>query len=139
MSEPMITGETILVALRDPFSDHSKRTLKRANDRARSQEDSSLVILHVNRNHKFETMDTDDLDHIVSSVLDTDSYEVAIRYGYLVEREILDEAKQIDAHVIVIGRSEQTRLRRLVNRIIPVDPDIGRLVADRSASTVEIV
>ncbi|MHC3438676.1 hypothetical protein ACYJ1Y_11405 [Natrialbaceae archaeon A-gly3] len=125
--------------VRDTSIDRSKRTLERARERAQRGDDGYVVVLHVDRAHRNETTNREEFDAAVSRVLSDFDYEVVTRQGIVVERVILEEAKQLEADVIIVGRTRKLWWRHVANRIVAIDPDVGQFLDDRTRVPVDVV
>lgn len=121
---------TVLVPVRYPLSDHSKRTLKRAIEEATAR-DAELAVLHVNPYQAKHEVTRHQLKAAVEAVVGT---QPAARYlvdrAFIVEDQILDEIIAEDADVVVLGHKQLGRWRRTVNRLLD-DPDIAEYLQDQ--------
>jgi nucleotide-binding universal stress UspA family protein len=120
----------VLVPVRYPLSEHSKRTLASAIDLA-DEHDADLTVLHVNLYHRGDGVTRRDLKRGVERAFDCLSrVRFVVREGFLVEETILEEIVATDADVVVIGRKQVGRWRRAIRRIIG-DPDIEGFLREK--------
>jgi nucleotide-binding universal stress UspA family protein len=116
---------SVLVPIRYPLSAHSKATLREAAEHARER-DADLVVLHVTPYRDTNNVTRRDLKRAVERVVDSGPRtRYHVRSGFLIEETILDEVAAENADVVVIGRSQAGRWRRILRRIAD-DPDVGR-------------
>jgi len=119
----------VVVPVRYPLSDHSHATLEEAIRIAR-EEEAALTILHVNLYHQHRQITRRQLKAEVESHFGTlDNTRYTIRNGLLVEESILEEIAAEDADVVVIGKKQAGRWRRMVRRLVD-DPDIEQFLRD---------
>ena len=115
----------VVVPVRYPLSEHSRRTLETAIDVAR-EHDADLSVLHVDLYQSGSRVTQADLKHAVESEFGPLSHtRYAVRAGFLVEETILDEVAMEGADVVVIGRKQTSRWRRMVRRLTD-EPDVAR-------------
>jgi len=113
----------VVVPVRYPLSSHSEATLRKAASIA-AEEDAELTVLHVNLYHENERVSRADLKSAVEGVIDDlPDTRYVVRRGLLVEETILDEVVEQGADIVVIGRKQAPRWRRMIRRIAD-DPDI---------------
>ncbi|WP_247009323.1 universal stress protein [Halorientalis litorea] len=119
----------VVVPVRYPLSKHSRATLERAVEVART-EDADLTVLHVNLYQDNEHASRSDLKRAVEDAVGRlPNARYVVRTGLLVEETILDEVVTQRADIVVIGRKQASRWRRMVRRIAD-DPDIEQFLAD---------
>lgn len=119
----------VVVPVRYPLSKHSRATLERAVEVART-EDADLTVLHVNLYQDNEQASRSDLKRAVEDAVGRlPNARYVVRTGLLVEETILDEVVTQRADIVVIGRKQASRWRRMVRRIAD-DPDIEQFLAD---------
>lgn len=120
----------LIVPVRYPLTDHSKRTLSEAFSIARDN-DAEITVLHVNLYQNGRGITQDDLRYAVEGefgrLSDT---QYVVRTGFLVEEAITDESIGEDADIVVIGKSTPSRLRRLLRRVFPT-ADIETALRER--------
>ena len=80
-----------------------------------------------------------ELTRAISSTLDGVEADVSTRRGFLVEEVILEEATELGADTIVVGRNQQPLLRRLVSRVFGSEPDVSSFLLANTNDSVEIV
>lgn len=120
----------VVVPVRYPLSEHSRRTLRAAADLA-ADRGAELTVLHVDLYQSDGTVTRTDLKRAVereSGVLGNARY--VVRRGFIVEQTILDEVAAERADVVVIGQKQAGRLRRVLRRVLG-DPDIEAHLRDR--------
>lgn len=113
----------IVVPVRYPLTDHSRRTLRRAVELAEG-EDAELTVLHVNLYQEGRNVTRRELKSAVESALgERPRARYVIREGFIVEETILDEVAAEAADAVVIGRKQVGRWRSTVRRLVG-NPDI---------------
>ena len=106
----------VVVPVRYPLSKHSRRTLERAIEIARSR-DAALTVLHVNLYQNGKKVTRVDLKNAVEKAFGRiERARYVVRTGFLVEESILDEVAAEGADVVVIGSKQASRLRRIFQR-----------------------
>lgn len=130
---------TVVVPVRYPLTDHSRRTLDEAI-RVADERNGSLTVLHVNLYHLGRTVSRPALRREVESEFGRlPNARYVVREGFLVEETLADEAVAEDADVVVLGQQSRGRFRRLLRRL-GSDPDIEtylRTKLDAEVVTVE--
>jgi nucleotide-binding universal stress UspA family protein len=134
----MTESTTILVPIRYPLTDQSAQTLAAAGRLAHDHAPADLRLLHVNLYQIGDTTKTSELTRAISSTLDGVEASVTTRQGFLVEEEILAEATQIDADIIVVGATQQATWRRLLRRLLGTDPAVGAFLREHATNDIEI-
>ncbi|MFB6128912.1 MAG: universal stress protein [Halorhabdus sp.] len=115
---------TVMVPVRYPLSEHSRATLAKAIDVAR-EEDADVTILHVNLYQHNGRVTRADLKSAVEDEFGRlPRTRYAIRTGLLVEETILEEVAAEGADVVVIGKKQVGRWRRMIRRLMD-DPDVA--------------
>lgn len=115
----------VVVPVRYPLSDHSKRTLERAIAVA-NERDAALTILHVNLYQNGKKANRTDLKEAVErSFGPLENARYVVRSGFLVEESILEEVAAEGADVVVIGHKQAGRWRRILRRLTD-NPNIDR-------------
>ncbi|MEF8937288.1 universal stress protein [Halobacteriaceae archaeon SHR40] len=135
----MADETTILVPIRYPLTEQSARTLATAGRLARDHTPVDLTVLHVNLHQRGTTAQKREITRAVSSTLDGVDASVMIRQGYLVEEEILEEATQLDADIIVVGTNQQATWRKILSRTLGNDPEVGDHLRENTTADTEIV
>ncbi|MFD1564962.1 universal stress protein [Haloarchaeobius amylolyticus] len=126
----------VVVPVRYPLSKHSRRTLERAIEIARTR-DAALTVLHVNLYQNGKKVTRVDLKNAVEKAFGRiDRARYVVRTGFLVEESILDEVAAEGADVVVIGSKQASRLRRIFQRFTD-NPDIDRYL--RSHLDCEVI
>ena len=113
----------VVVPVRYPLTDHSKRTLAKAIDIA-TERDGQLTVLHVNQ---FQTNGSVTRAQLKSAVEREfgrlSNVRYLVRKGMFIEETLLDEIVAADADVVVIGKKQAGRWRRMIRRLVD-NPDI---------------
>lgn len=120
----------IVVSVRYPLSDTSRRTLDEAL-RLADEHGADLTVLHVNNYHSGRRVTRDVLERAVERSfgrLRGTSY--VVRTGFLIEEAILEEATAEGADVVVVGRNRGGFVRRLSRRVVGT-PDVERYLRER--------
>ena len=113
----------VVVPVRYPLTDHSKRTLAKAIDIA-TERDGQLTVLHVNQ---FQTNGSVTRAQLKSAVEREfgrlSNVRYLVRKGMFIEETLLDEVVAADADVVVIGKKQAGRWRRMIRRLVD-NPDV---------------
>lgn len=113
----------VVVPVRYPLSRHSKRTLQKGLEVARTRE-AALTVLHVNLYQNGRKVTRMDLKSEVEGTFGSlENTRYVVRTGFLVEESILDEVAAEGADVVVVGHKQVGRLRRVFRRLMD-EPDI---------------
>lgn len=113
----------LVVPVRYPLSDHSRATLAEAI-RLASEEEALITVLHVNLYQNSKQITRSQLKSAVEAEFGAvPNARYSVRSGLLVEQSILEEIAAEDADVVVIGKKQASRWRKMVRRITN-DPDI---------------
>ncbi|WP_254535162.1 universal stress protein [Halomarina litorea] len=119
----------VVVPVRYPLSEHSKETLSEGW-RIAQERDAELTVLHVNLYQNNEHVTRSELKRAAEAVIGRQSHaRYVVRSGFLVEESILDEVAAEDADVVVIGRKQASRWRRMFRRLTD-DPDVERFLKE---------
>lgn len=129
---------TILVPIRYPLTDESARTLAAAGRLAHNQAPANLRVLHVNLYQTGDKTKTTELTQAISSTLDGVEASVTTRQGFLVEEEILEEALQTNADIIVVGANQQANWRRLLRRLLQSNPEVSAFLRENTTDDTDI-
>jgi len=117
------TMQQVVVPVRYPLTQHSRATLAEAIDIA-DERDAALVVLHVNLYQESHAVTRNDLKAAVEEAFgELTNARYAVRKGLLVEETILEEIAAEGADVVVIGKKQASRWRRMIRRLVD-DPDI---------------
>lgn len=120
----------VVVPVRYPLSDHSRATLEEGI-RIAAEEEASLTVLHINLYQNGKQITRSELKSAVESAFGVlDNVRYSVRKGLLVEQSILEEIAAEEADVVVIGKKQVSRWRKMVRRITN-DPDIEAFLRDR--------
>ena len=121
--------QQIVVPVRYPLSDHSRATLAEGISIA-EEEEGALTILHVNLYQSNRQVTRRQLKEVVEAEFGTlSNTRYTIRNGLLVEESILEEIAAEGADVVVIGKKQASRWRRMIRRLVD-DPDIEQFLRD---------
>lgn len=120
----------IVVPVRYPLSEHSRATLEEGASIA-AERGAELTVLHVNLYQNDERVTRTDLKRACEEVIGRhERIRYAVRKGFIVEETILDEVAAEGADVVVIGRKQVSRWRRLIRRLTD-DPDIEQFLSQQ--------
>ena len=120
----------VVVPVRYPLTDHSKRTLSRAVEVA-EEKDADLTVLHVNLYHNSKHVRRAELKRAIEREFGRiERARYVIREGFLVEETILDEVVAEGADAVVIGRKQMGRWRRMLRKAFS-DPDIENYLREK--------
>lgn len=116
--QPHTAMPRVVVPVRYPLTPRSRRTLKKAIDIA-DDEDADLTILHVNLYQLDRNVTRTDLKTAVErSFGQIPRSRYVVRPGFIVEQTILDEIAAEDADIVVVGRAQVGRFRRLLRSVL---------------------
>jgi nucleotide-binding universal stress UspA family protein len=119
----------VVVPVRFPLSDHSKGTLAKAIDIAAERE-AQLTVLHVNQYQDNGSVSRAQLKQGVEREFGRlPDARFVVRKGLLVEETLLDEIVATQADVVVIGKKQAGRWRKMIRRVVD-DPDIEYFLRD---------
>ncbi|MFC6733156.1 MULTISPECIES: universal stress protein [unclassified Haladaptatus] len=120
----------VIVPVRFPLTEHSRATVEKAIQVA-DEQDADLTVLHVNLYQSGRHISRTDLKAAVEREFGRlPRARYVTREGFLVEETILDEVAAEGADVVVIGRKQVSRWRRMVRALID-DPDIERYLNEK--------
>lgn len=120
----------VLVPVRYPLTEHSRRTLSEAL-RVVEERDADLTVLHVNLYHRGSDVTRTDLKRAVEKAFGSISnVRYVIRDGFLIEETILEEVAATRADIVVIGRKQVGRWRRAIRRLVD-DPNIENFLREK--------
>jgi nucleotide-binding universal stress UspA family protein len=129
----------VLVPVRYPLTENSRRTVERALELRREEdEDVDIVFLHVNLFQNERKATRRELRREIEDEFGVSNASYAVRKGFLVEEAILEEAASQEADVIVIGRTRSGRLRRALRRLMRNDPDIENFLRENLDVRIEV-
>ncbi|MFB6311686.1 MAG: universal stress protein [Salinirussus sp.] len=121
--------ERVVVPVRYPLNEHSRRTLEAAVDIAEERE-AALTVLHVDLFHDSRNVSRAQLRRACQQYVQPISdVSFVVRRGLLVEETILEEIAAEGADIVVIGKAQAGRWRRMVRRLLD-DPDIERYLRE---------
>lgn len=117
----------VVVPVRYPLSEHSRATLARAVEIA-EEEDAALTVLHVNLYQNGPRVTRSNLKRAVEREFGKlPRVRYSVRQGLLVEESILEEVAAEEADVVVIGKKQAGRWRKMIRRLID-DPDVEQFL-----------
>ena len=120
----------VVVPVRYPLSEHSRRTLRTAIDVA-EERDANLSVLHIDLYQSSQRVTQAELKRAVEREFGRlPNARYAVRTGFLVEETILDEVATEGADVVVIGRKQTSRWRRMIRRVTD-EPDVARFLRNQ--------
>jgi nucleotide-binding universal stress UspA family protein len=113
----------VLVPVRYPPSEHSRRTLAAAVDLA-EERDADITVLHVDPYHWDSDVTRSDLRRAVEREFGRlPRTRYVVREGFLVEETILEEIVASGVDVVVVGTKQVSRWRRALRRFLS-GPDV---------------
>ncbi|WP_158056434.1 universal stress protein [Halorussus halophilus] len=125
----------IVVPVRYPLTEHSRRTLEEAISVA-EERDAALTVFHVNLYHKGRTVSRSELKRAVEqSFGHLPNTRYVVREGFLVEETILEEVAAEHADVVVIGHKQAGRWRRMLRKLTS-DPDVESFLREKLEAEV---
>lgn len=128
----------VVVPVRYPLTEHSRATLAEAISIA-EEEDAELTVLHVNLYQNGTHVTRGQLKDAVEDAFGSLPYaRYVVRKGLLVEETILEEIAAQEADVVVIGKKQASRWRKMVHRLVD-DPDVEHFLQDELDCTVVTV
>lgn len=120
----------IVVPVRYPLSEHSRATLAEAIEIA-EERGGSLTVLHINLYQNGRQVSRSELKRAVESEFGhLPNARYSVRRGLLVEETILDEIASEDTDIVVIGKKQAGRWRKMLQRITD-DPDVETFLRER--------
>ncbi|GAA0230003.1 universal stress protein [Haladaptatus pallidirubidus] len=120
----------VLVPVRYPLSEHSRRTLSEAI-RVAEERGADLTILHINLYHRGGETTRTNLKRTVEKAFGRlANARYVVRDGFLIEETILEEVAATQADVVVIGRKQMGRWRRAIRRLVD-DPNIENFLREK--------
>jgi nucleotide-binding universal stress UspA family protein len=119
----------VVVPVRYPLTEHSRATLARAIEIA-EEEGAALTVLHVDLYQNGKHTTRRELKQSVEEAFGhLPNTRYLVRGGLLVEETILEEIAAEEADVVVIGKKQASRWRRMVRRLVD-DPDVERFLRE---------
>ncbi len=120
----------VLVPVRYPLTEHSRRTLSEAL-RVAEEHGADLTVLHVNLYHRGNDVSRTDLKRTVEKAFGrVTNARYVVRDGFLVEETILEEAAATRADIVIIGQKQVGRWRRAIRRLVD-DPNIENFLREK--------
>jgi nucleotide-binding universal stress UspA family protein len=115
--------QQVVVPVRYPLSERSEATLEEAIGIADERE-AALTVLHVNLYQDNHRVTRRQLREAIERSFGTiPNARYVVRRGLLVEETILEEVAAEGADVVVVGKRQASRWRRMMRRLTD-DPDI---------------
>ena len=128
----------VVVPVRYPPNEHSLQTLREAV-RIATERDADLTVLHVDLYHDSKNVSRRQLKRAVEEqVGGLEHVSYVVRRGLLVEETILEEVAAEEADIVVIGKAQAGRWRRMVRRLLD-DPNIEHFLQDELDTEVVTV
>jgi K+-sensing histidine kinase KdpD len=119
----------VVVPVRYPPNEHSLSTLREAV-RIAQDEAAELTVLHVDQFHDSSSVSRRQLKRACEPHVDgLETVSYVVRRGLLVEETILEEIAAEEADIVVIGKGQAGRWRRMIRRLLD-DPDIERFLEE---------
>lgn len=120
----------VVVPVRYPMSDHTRETLSEAI-RIADRENATLTVLHVDLYQNPKRVTRRQLkDAVEAEFGEIPGARYAIRQGLLVEESILEEVAAEGADIVVIGRKQAGRWRKMIRRLTD-DPDVEAFLREQ--------
>jgi nucleotide-binding universal stress UspA family protein len=128
----------VVVPVRYPLTEHSKRTLAEAIDIA-EERDAALAVLHVNLYQRGREVSRAELKRAVEAEFGRVNHaRYVVREGFLVEETILEEVAAEEADVVVIGHKQVSRWRQMLQKLTS-NPDIESYLREKLDADVVTV
>lgn len=125
----------VVVPVRYPLSEHSRATLERAIEVA-DEHDAILTVLHVNLFQESGKVTRTDLKRAVEREFGRlPNARYVVRGGFLLEETVLEEVAAEEADIVVIGRKQASRWRRMLRNLLS-DPDIDQYLREQLDANV---
>lgn len=119
----------VVVPVRYPLSEHSRATLAEGI-RVAEERDADLAILHVNLYQEGRGITRRQLKEAVHSEFGhLPRTRYVVRSGFLVEETILEEIAAQKGDVVVIGKKQASRWRKMIRRLVD-DADVERFLRE---------
>ena len=135
----MSNKTTILAPIRYPLTKASTQTLSFANDLFESTDKGEVYVLHVNIFQNGDKTRQGEIRQAISPLFEEFTPTVITRSGFLVEEIISTEAVELGADVIVVGKSQKPKWRRLVSTLVGNEPAVESHLREQTTATVEVV
>lgn len=121
--------QKVVVPVRYPPNEHSLSTLREAV-RIAAEKKAELTVLHVDQFHDSSNVSRRQLTRACEDHVDgLENVSYVVRRGLLVEETILEEIAAEEADIVVIGKGQAGRWRRMIRRLLD-DPDIERFLRE---------
>lgn len=120
----------VMVPVRYPLSAQSRATVARAIAIA-DEKQSPLTVLHVDLYQNGTRVTRSHLKRAVEEAFGRiPRARYSVRQGLLVEESILEEVATEEVDVVVIGKKQVSRWRKMIRRLMD-DPDIERFLDEK--------
>lgn len=129
---------SILTPIRYPLTAGSTKTIEYAGELAQDY-DAELYILHVNLLYHRHATTASEIETAISAILDEPTPTVYVRNGFLIEEIVLEELSSLDADLIVLGKNQKSKWRRLLSRLTGNTPDLTDYLCKHAQTPVETV
>lgn len=130
---------TILAPIRYPLTKASTQTLTFANNLLGLEDKGEIYVLHVNLFQNGDRTRRKDIQQAISPLFEDHTPNVITRSGFFVEETISTEATEIGADIIIVGRSQKPKWRRLISALIGNEPAVEAHLREQTNATVEVV
>lgn len=125
--------------VRYPLTDTSVQTLRYATELADERTSTELLVLHVNLFQNETRAQRHEISRAIAPIVGTVDSSLLIRSAFFVEEAIADEAKQVGADQIVVGKNQRPRWRSVVNRLFGNEPNISAHLEEHTDATIDVV
>lgn len=102
-------------------------------------ENGEVYVLHVNIFQNGDKARREEIRQAISPLFKECFPTVITRSGFLVEETISTEATEIDADIIIVGKSQKFKWRRLLSTLIGNEPAVESHLQEQTNATVEVV
>ena len=130
----------ILAPIRYPLTADSTRTLAHAEEIATNADDEQvqLFVLYVNIFQFHDDVQETEIRQAITPLLNGVPAVVLTRQGFLVEEVILDEAQQLDADYVVIGKNQSPRWRRLLSWLVGSEVELAQFLRKNAGPSLSV-
>ncbi len=129
----------ILVSVRCPLNEHSRRTLEKAIDKSKKIEDSEIIILHVNLFYLGDKVDKKDLKREIKKHFSDIDANYIVRDGFLVEETIFEESASQGVDMVFIGKTKRGILKRILLSLMGSEANIKKYLEQHLDIDVKVV
>ncbi|OUJ19010.1 Nucleotide-binding protein UspA family [Methanonatronarchaeum thermophilum] len=133
----------VLAPVRYPILEQGRRTLIKAKEIALENE-AELVILYVNLFQDGDDIKKIELRREVERLIDGYPAQYIIKEGFLVEEVILDEIVRQNPDLVVLGKNQESKWKRLLKSLIKTEanryfPNVEKYIKDRADTEIIVV